>query len=119
MFISSCTTIYFFECLYFSEYDIRMSLYVYWLKNGPSIEYVLVGDGGSSKMRTAAYRRKGCQASCVRTHLHYPFSCFWQDFCLIVSCFICRNLTLLFFKKDAFVRNGYFSPTRSISVLIK
>ena len=23
--------IYFFECLYFSEYDIRMSLYIFWL----------------------------------------------------------------------------------------
>ena len=43
-------------------------------------------------------------ASCVRTHLHYFFSCF----CLMVSTFICRNLTLSSFRKGVFVRNGYF-----------
>ena len=33
--------IYFFECLYFSEYDIRVSLYVFfWLKKGTSIKDV-------------------------------------------------------------------------------
>ena len=30
----------FFECLYFSEYDIRMLLCVSWLGNRPSIKYV-------------------------------------------------------------------------------
>ena len=46
MFVSSYTTIYFFidnvffECLNFSEYDIRMCLFVFWLKNRPSIKYV-------------------------------------------------------------------------------
>ena len=35
-------------------------------------------------------RREGCHASCVRTHLHYLFSCF----CNMVSFFICRNLVL-------------------------
>ena len=29
--------IYFFKCLYFSEYDIRMSLYVFWLRKGQSV----------------------------------------------------------------------------------
>ena len=48
---------------------------------------------------------RGCHASFVRTHLHYLLSCFWLHFCLIVSCFICRNLTLPLFKKDVFVRN--------------
>ena len=57
----------------------------------------------------------GYHASCVRTHLHYLFSCF----CLMVSCFICRNLTLPSFKKGVFVRNGYFSPMRSTSVVMK
>ena len=49
MSVSSYTTIYFFECLYCSEYDIRMSLYVYWLRKRPSIKYVCnwFGDGGS------------------------------------------------------------------------
>ena len=50
-------------------------------------------------MRKAAYRGRECHASCVRTHLHYLFSCFWQHFCLIVSFFICRNLTLSLIKK--------------------
>ena len=31
---------FFFECLYFSEYDIRMFLFVFWLRNRPSIKYV-------------------------------------------------------------------------------
>ena len=44
MFVSYCTTIYFFvknflfECLYFSEYDIRMFLFVFSLRNRPSIK---------------------------------------------------------------------------------
>ena len=63
-------------------------------------------------MRTGG---EGYHASCVRTHLHYLFSCF----CLMVSCFICRNLTLPSLKKGAFVKNGYFSPVRSISVAMK
>ena len=29
-----CKEIYFFECLYFSEYDIRMSLYVFLVEKG-------------------------------------------------------------------------------------
>ena len=48
MFISSCTTIplilsyrnLFFECLYFRKYSIRMYLYVFWLRKGPSIKCV-------------------------------------------------------------------------------
>ena len=113
--------IYFFECLHFNEYNIRMPLYVFWLRKGPSIKYVRNwwGDGGSSIMRTAAYRERGCHASSVRTHLHYLSSCFCQHFCLIMSCFICTKLTLPLFKKDVFVRNGYFSPMRSISVVMK
>ena len=31
---------FFFEYLYFIEYDIRMFLFVFWLKNRPSIKYV-------------------------------------------------------------------------------
>ena len=46
MFISSYTTIYFFvkkiflKCLHFSEYNIRMSLYLYWLRKGQSIKCI-------------------------------------------------------------------------------
>ena len=44
------------------------------------------------------------------------FSCFY----LTVSCFICKNLTLPLFKKGYLCRgNGYFSPMRSIYVVMK
>ena len=123
MFISSYTTIYFFvknfffECLYFSEYDIRMFLFVFWLRNRPFIKYVRnLGNGeGHPKCVQVCTGWEEYHASCVRTHLHYLFS----FFCLVVSCFICRNLTLPSFKKDVFVRNGYFSPVKSISVVMK
>ena len=62
-------------------------------------------------MFTDAYRGRGVS----RTHLHYllPY------FCLMLSCFICRNLSLLSFKKGAFVRIGYFSQMRFIPVVMK
>ena len=100
MFVSYYIIIYFFvknfffECLYFSEYDIRMFLFVFWLRNRPSIKYT----------------------SCVRTHLHLHLS---SCFSLMLSCFICRNSTLPLFKMAVFIRNGYFSPMRSISVVTK
>ena len=55
-------------------------------------------------MLTAAYwRRRGFHVSCVRTKLNNLFSCFGKHFDLIMSYFICRNLTLplllLFFNK--------------------
>ena len=46
MFISHYTTIYFsvkiffFERLYFSEYDIRIFLFVFWVEKRPSIKDV-------------------------------------------------------------------------------
>ena len=70
-------------------------------------------------MRRDAYRRRGCHTSYVRKYSHYLLAYFWQHFFLVVSCFICRNLALPLFKKDVFVRNGYFSPTRAISVVMK
>ena len=47
-----------------------------------------------------------CHVSCKHTHVHYLVLCFWQHFCHIVSCFICRNLTLPLLKKKVFVRNS-------------
>ena len=49
--------IVFFECLYFSEYDIRMFLFAFWLRNRPFITYLRNrGNGGmSSKMCTGMY----------------------------------------------------------------
>ena len=73
---------------------------------GAIIKYVRNwwGDGGSSIMLTAAYRGRVCHASCVRTHLHYLFSCFCQQFCLIMSCFICTNLILATFIQRRCIR---------------
>ena len=47
------------------------------------------------------------------------FYIFGNIFILLVSYFISRNLTLPIFKQDLFVRNGYFSQTRSIPVVMK
>ena len=128
MFISSYTIIYFcvkkfifFEDLFFSEYDTGMSLYVFLLRKEPSVKYLRNWwwDGGTQNVYSCVQGQGGCHASGERTHLLYLFSCFWQHFCLILSCFICRILTLPLFKKDVFFRNGYFSPARSISVVMK
>ena len=58
--------------------------------------------------------REGYHASCVRMHLHYLFSCFYH----MVSCFISGNLILPSFKKSVFARKSYFSPMRSIPVVM-
>ena len=95
-----------FECSY---------LFFGWEIDHPQSMYVTRGmgrrGGGSSKMFTDAYSGRGVS----RTHLHYllPY------FCLMLSCFICRNLSLLSFKKGAFVRIGYFSQMRFIPVVMK
>ena len=82
----------------------------------PLIMYVTRGmEGGHRKCAQVLTGGEGYNASCVCTHLQYLFSCF----CLMVSCFICRNLTLPSFKKGEFVRNGYSAPMRSISVVMK
>ena len=98
MFISYYNIIYFFtknfffECLQFSEYDIRSSYLSFgWKIDHPLSTYVTRGiEGGHSKCLQMRTGGEGYNASCLRAHLHYLFSCF----CLMVSCFICRNLTL-------------------------
>ena len=56
---------------------IRYSnLFIWFLVKKGVTNYVrtqLVGDGESSKIRAAVYRVRGCQVSCLRTHLHYVF----------------------------------------------
>ena len=59
--------IFFSECLYFSEYDTRMVLFEFWLRNRPSIKYVRTGGmEGSLKMCTGAYRGNGVEKSVIR-----------------------------------------------------
>ena len=74
--------------------------------------YVTRGMNGS-KMCTGAYRGRGV-SRLMRT---YALKYLYLYFCLMVSCFICRILTLSPFKKGAFVKNCYFSPMRLISIV--
>ena len=121
--------IYLFKCLYFSEDDIECLDMFLWLRGYQLITYATgnwragerwgSGRGVIQNGYSYVQREKGCQTSCVCTHLHYLLSCFQQHFCRLVSCFICKNLTLPLFKSDVFVRNDYSSPARSISVVMK
>ena len=129
MLISPYTYIYFFvkefilSNVYISVNTIFECLYMFFgWERGHQLNTYTTGGGmeeRSSKIRTTAYRGRGCHMPRIRKHLHYSFSCFWQHFCLTVFCFICRNLTLPLSKKDVFVRNIYFSPTKSVSVVMK
>ena len=66
MFILSYTTIYFFvknflfDFSYFSEYYVPKFLFVFWLRNRPSIKYLRNwgNRGGSSRTCTDKYRRR-------------------------------------------------------------
>ena len=47
------------------------------------------------------------------------YTCLISCFCLMMPCFICRELTLPSFKKGVFGGSGYFSPMRSISAVME
>ena len=127
IFVSFYTTIYFFgnkfifSNVYISVNTIFECLYIFlgWESGHQLATYITVGTWRSFNMRTVAYREMVCHTLSVRRHLQNLFSCFWKHFCPIVSFFICRNLNLASFKKDIFVKKGYFSLTRSISVVMK
>ena len=57
-----------------------------------------IGWGSSKKCKTA-YKGRGVSHLMCTYALTLFFSCFWQHFYLLVSRFICRNLTLLLFDK--------------------
>ena len=59
----------------------------------------------------------GCFDATLTLSLFMFLAAFLSYF--FVFCFTCRNLTLPLFKKDVFVRKSYFSPTRSISAVMK
>ena len=85
-----------FECSYLSfglEIGHPLSMYVTRGMEGGHPKCVQVRTGG-----------EGYHASCVRTHLHHLFSCF----CLMVPCFICRNLTLPSLKKGCVCQKWLF-----------
>ena len=93
-----------------------MFLFVFCLRIGNPISMCGAAgmEEGSSKMCTGSYRRRGV-SRLICTYALTRFSCF----CLMVPCFICRNLVLTSFKKGVSVSNGYYSPMRSIFVVMK
>ena len=110
MFISSYTTFCFFvkKFIFWNVYNsvniIFECLYMFFVWEMAHQLSTCASDGGmrsSSKMPTIVYKGTWCHTSFICKHLLYILSCFWRNFCLIVSCFICRNLTLPLFKKDA------------------
>ena len=113
MFISSYTITYFFvnnffsECLYFSEYVIRMFLLVFWLRNKQAIKYVRNWRNGGGHQKCVQVRTggEGYHASCVSTLLNCLGSCF----CFMVPCFMCIEIqTYLYSKRVCLLEMAVF-----------
>ena len=74
-------------------------LYVFRVRKGPSTKYLRnwCGDGGRVIQNAYSYRQGGGGRL---SRLMYTYGLalsvfmFWQHFCVILSCLICRNLTL-------------------------
>ena len=98
-----------FECFY---------MFFGWQRGHPLITYATGGTVGSSRMHKAAYMGREVSRLMCTFALKLSLFMFWQHFCLMVSCFICRNVILPSFKKDLLIRNGYFPPTISVSMVI-
>ena len=111
-FISSNTTIYFFVKKFFSNVYTSVNTIF-------ECCYLFVGWEISCVQWERGVSRLICTYALTCTYLFHFLMMSWRTLCLMVSCFICRNLTLPSFKKDVSVRNGYFSPMRSISVFVK
>ena len=60
--------LFFFECLYFNNYDIRMLLFIFWLRNRLSVKYVSNwGNGrGLSKTCKGAFKGRGVEKQVIR-----------------------------------------------------
>ena len=54
---------FFFECLYFSEYDIGMLFFVFGLRNRPSIKYVPNWGNGGVAIKNASRFVQGKKGS--------------------------------------------------------
>ena len=69
-------------------------------------------------MSAAAYRGRGSHASCIRTYLHYLFSCFGSIFVLqCVVHFQIFNIT--FFKKRCVCQKRLFFSNKIIYIFMK
>ena len=79
MFISSCTTIYFFvNKFFFSNVYISVNTI---FENGHQLSTSATSrrDGEDHPICVnCVYGGGGCHVSCVRTHLYYLVLCFWQ-----------------------------------------
>ena len=58
--------LFFFECLYFSEYDIRMLLFVFWLRNRPFIKQVRNWGNGGGVIQNVYRCVQGVEKSVIR-----------------------------------------------------
>ena len=92
-------------------------LYVFCLRKWLSIKLVCNCWGMGGHPKNVHLRIGGGDV----TPYVYPrtYTITFYVFTSILSCFICRNLTLPLLKRDVFVTNGYFALTRSISFVMK
>ena len=135
MFISSYTLhchslfhkeIYFFECLYFSEYDIQMSLNVFGWEKGHQLSTDATGGEMDGCRGRLVVRGMQNAYSCVQweglpclmcTYAFTLFSCFWQHFFVFVleteSCLyskkVCSSETVIFLQQDQFLSKAIFA----------
>ena len=82
--------LFFFECFYFSEYDIRMLLFVFWLRNRPYVTYLRNWRNGREFMKIV-YRCVQGEGSWkighkIRTYeMDSPKIILWNTFCALVQ----------------------------------
>ena len=127
MFISSYTTIYFFfvkkfifSNVYISVNTVFECLYMFfaWEKAINQVCTQLVEDGEVTQNACSCVQGKGVSLLMCRYGLPLSPFIFWHDFCVIVSCFICRYLTLPLLKKDVFGRNEFELVSRGFELTL-
>ena len=139
MFISSHTTIYFFvkkfifSNVYISVNAIFKYLYMFfgWKRGHQLSTYATGGEMGVVQNAYSCVQGEGLSRLLCIYILHYLLSCFGQHFCILLSCFISRNLPLPIFlqwdqflslwKKLLFYLNYFWEPklAKTLLILIK
>ena len=106
--------IHFFERLYFSEYNIWMSL-CFLVEKRASIKYLRNCWEWEGHPNAYSYvQGEGVSCLMCTYALSLSLSIFLAAFLSKSLLFFCRNLTSSLFKKDLLIRNGHFSLTRSV-----
>ena len=77
-----------FDKLNFSEYDIRMFLFVFWLKNRPSIKYVRKWGKGGGHQKWVQIRTGGEVAHTTEIYLINYFTSIFTEL-VLYYCFCC------------------------------